>query len=53
MKSAIFDLENVAPKPDGSIMKDSRSNESQRADVLDAVRYDLNAWNRDFIWKKY
>jgi hypothetical protein len=52
MKRAIYDLENVAPKPDGSIKKDSRSDESQHADVLDAIRYDLHAWNGDFIFRR-
>jgi hypothetical protein len=51
-KNLILDLDNVAAKPDGGIMKDNRSDTYQRADLFDAFRYDLHAWNRDFIWKK-
>jgi len=51
-KNTILDLDNVAAKPDGGIMKDNRGNEYQRADLFDAFRYDLHAWNSDFIWRK-
>lgn len=45
----IRDLEFVKAKPDGSIIKDNRNNITQQSDLLDALRYDLHAFNRDFI----
>jgi len=51
-KNTILDLDNVAAKHDGGILKDNRSSEYQRADLFDAFRYDLHAWNKDFIWNR-
>lgn len=48
-KELIRDCEFVKAKPDGSIMKDNRSNVTQQADLLDCIRYDLNAFNREYI----
>lgn len=45
----IRDCEFVAAKPNDEIMKDSRHKVDQRADLLDAMRYDLHAFNGDFI----
>lgn len=47
--NTIRDLEFVKGKPDGTIAKDNRDNVLQRADLLDCIRYDLAAFNRDFI----
>lgn len=48
-KELIRDCEFVKAKPDGSLMKDNRSNVTQQADLLDCIRYDLNAFNREYI----
>jgi hypothetical protein len=45
----IRDCEFVKAKPDGSILKDNRSDIHQQADLLDTMRYDLAAFNYDFI----
>lgn len=48
-KALIRDCEFVKAKPDGSIVKDNRADVMQQADMLDALRYDINTFNRDFI----
>ncbi len=48
-RELIRDCEFVKAKPDGSIVKDNRKNIMQQADLLDALRYDINAFNNDFI----
>lgn len=48
-KELIRDLEFVKAKPDGSIIKDNRKDITQQADLLDALRYDLHAFNWDFV----
>ena len=48
-KELIRDCEFAKAKPDGSLLKDSRAIETQQLDLLDAMRYDLNTWNADFI----
>lgn len=50
-RNTILDLENVGAEPDGRIKKSNRSDEYQRADLFDAFRYDLHAWNGDFIYR--
>ena len=48
-KELIRDCEFVKAKADGHRMKDNRSDITQQSDLLDAMIYDLNMWNRDFI----
>jgi hypothetical protein len=48
-KELIRDCEFVKAKADGHRMKDNRSDVTQQSDLLDAMIYDLNMWNRDFI----
>ena len=48
-RELIRDCEFVKAKPDDSILKDNRKNITQQADLLDALRYDLNAFNRNFV----
>lgn len=48
-KELIRDCEFVKAKGDGSIVKDNRSDITQQSDLLDAMRYDLHAFNGDFI----
>lgn len=45
----IRDCEIVQAKPDGTMVKDSRTKLEQRADWIDAMKYDLNAFNYDFL----
>lgn len=45
----IRDCEQVQAKPDGTMVKDSRAKLEQRADWMDAMKYDLNAFNYDFL----
>lgn len=48
-RELIRDCEFVKANPDGSIVKDNRKNVLQQADLLDALRYDLNAFSGNFI----
>ena len=48
-RELIRDCEFVKAKPDDTILKDNRKNITQQADLLDALRYDLNAFNRNFV----
>jgi hypothetical protein len=48
-KGQIRDCERVQSKPDGKMVKDSRAVEEQRADWLDAMKYDMNTFNGDFL----
>lgn len=48
-KELIQDCEFVKAKPDGHKLKDSRKDETQRADLLDALTYDICTFNKDWI----
>lgn len=48
-KPLIFDLNNVKVKADGTINKDSRAKEEQRADSLDTMRYYIHRYFRDIV----
>lgn len=48
-KGLIRDCEYVQANPDGTMIKESRSKDDQRADFIDAMKYDLNAFNYDFL----
>jgi hypothetical protein len=48
-KNLIRDCEFVKCKPDGSIMKDNRSNTLQQADMLDSLRYFIHAFEIDYL----
>lgn len=48
-KELLRDCEFVRAKPDGSIIKQNRADVTQQADLLDCLRYDLHAFNSDFI----
>lgn len=48
-KGLIRDCEYVQAKPDGTMVKDTRTKDDQRADFIDAMKYDLNAFNFDFM----
>jgi hypothetical protein len=48
-RELIRDCEFVKAKPDDSILKDNRKNVTQQADLIDALRYDVHAFNGDFL----
>lgn len=48
-KELIRDCEFVKATPGGEIVKDNRKNVIQQADLLDALRYDIHAFNPDFL----
>jgi hypothetical protein len=48
-KSLIFDLENVAVLPDGTLKKADRNDPTQQADALDTLRYACNTFCNKFI----
>jgi len=48
-RELVRDCEFVKANPDGTIVKDNRKKVTQQADLLDALRYDLNAFSGDFI----
>ena len=48
-KELIRDCEFVKATSGGEIVKDNRKNVIQQADLLDALRYDIHAFNPDFL----
>lgn len=48
-KPVIRDLEFVKADQKHGIIKSNRDDETQQADFLDTVRYDIQAWDYDFI----
>ncbi len=45
----IYDCENVAMNPDGSIVKENRQDPTQQADCLDCARYYFNVFHKGFL----
>jgi len=49
MKLSIFQMQFTEVDEEGAMIKKSRADEKQRADALDAIRYDCNVFLHDYL----